>query len=154
VAGLDETALPETVRVAGTPDEADVAVVRIQAPFEPRDGNFIEALFHAGALAFASDDIAWLLELMRRIPTVVDIYLDRAAVIPEVADGAAALLASFGATDEALLEIVFGHAAPDGSLPFELPSSTDAVRRQLPDLPYDSDDPLFAFGYGLSYPGA
>ena len=154
VAGLDETALPETVKVARTPDEADVAVVRIQAPFEPRDGNFIEALFHAGALTFARDDIAWLLELTRRLPTVVDIYLDRAAVIPEVADGAAALLASFGATDKALLEIVFGNAAPGGSLPFELPSSSDAVRRQLPDLPYDSDDPLFAFGYGLSYPGA
>jgi beta-glucosidase len=154
VTGLDETALPETVTLAGTPDEADVAVVRIRAPFEPRNGNFIEALFHAGPLAFAGDDIAWLLELMRRVPTVVDIYLDRAAVIPEVADGAAALLASFGATDTALLEIVLGHAAPGGSLPFELPSSMDAVRRQLPDVPYDSDDPLFAFGYGLSYPGA
>ena len=92
--------------------------------------------------------------LMRRVPTVVDIYLDRAAVIPEVADGAAALLASFGATDDALLEIVFGRAAPSGALPFELPSSMDAVRRQLPDVPYDSDDPLFPFGHGLSYPDA
>ena len=27
----------------------------------------------------------------------------------------------------------------------------EAVRRQLPDLPYDSSDPLFPFGYGLSY---
>ena len=88
---------------------------------------------------------------MRRVPTVVDIYLDRAAVIPEVADGAAALLASFGATDEALLEIVLGRAAPTGALPFELPSSMESVRRQHPDLPYDSTDPLFPFGYGLAY---
>ena len=150
--GLDGAALPGTVSVADVPEDADVAIVRIKAPFEPRTTNFIEALFHAGSLAFGSADIAWLLELMRRVPTVVDIYLDRAAVIPEVADGAAALLASFGATDDALLEIVFGRAAPEGALPFELPSSMDAVRRQLPDLPCDSEDPLFAFGHGLSYP--
>jgi beta-glucosidase len=151
VKGLDSAKLPGTVSVADTPEAADVALVRVQAPYERRNGNFIEALFHAGDLSFESTDIAWLLELMRRVPTVVDIYLDRAAVIPEVAEGAVALLASFGATDEALLEIVFGRSAPDGALPFELPSSMEAVRGQLPDLPYDSSDPLFPFGYGLSY---
>jgi beta-glucosidase len=85
------------------------------------------------------------------VPTVVDIYLDRAAVIPEIARGAAALLADFGATDAALLDIVFGRAAPAGALPFELPSSMERVLEQLPDVPYDSSDPLFPFGYGLSY---
>ena len=132
---LDGAALPGTMSVASTPDDADIALVRLRAPYEPRNGNFIEALFHAGSLGFAGADIAWLLELMRRVPTVVDIYLDRAAVIPEVADGAAALLASFGATDEALLEIVLGRAAPTGALPFELPSSMDSVRRQHPGPP-------------------
>ena len=151
VEGLDGSVLPGSVSVADTPENADVALVRIKAPYEPRNGNFIEALFHAGSLGFAAADIAWLLELMRRVPTVVDIYLDRAAVIPEVADGAAALLASFGATDEALLEIVLGRAAPTGALPFELPSSMESVRRQHPDVPYDSTDPLFPFGYGLAY---
>ena len=38
-----------------------------------------------------------------------------------------------------------------GKLPFELPSSMDAVREQLEDLPYDSKAPLFKFGAGLSY---
>jgi beta-glucosidase len=151
VEGLDRAALPGTVRVAETPDDADIALVRIKAPYEARNGNFIEALFHAGSLAFDGADIASLLELMRRVPTVVDIYLDRAAVIPEIADGAAALLASFGATDDALLEIVLGRAAPTGALPFELPSSLESVRRQHPDVPYDSADPLFPFGHGLTY---
>ena len=151
VEGLDGAALADTVRVAETPDDADVALVRIKAPYEARNGNFLEALFHAGSLAFDSADIASLLELMRRLPTVVDIYLDRAAVIPEIADGAAALLASFGATDDALLEIVLGRAAPTGALPFELPSSLESVRLQHPDLPYDSADPLFPFGHGLTY---
>jgi beta-glucosidase len=149
--GLDPSALPKEAAVAGRPEDADVAIVRLRAPYEPRVGNFVEALFHAGALEFEAEELDRLLDLMRRVPTVVDIYLDRPAVIPELAEAAAALLADFGASDAALLDVVFGRAAPTGVLPFELPSSTDAVRRQLPDVPYDSDDPLFPFGHGLSY---
>ena len=150
LSGLEATELPAGT-VVDRLEDADVALVRIQAPYEPRSGTFLEALFHAGSLAFDPDDIAWLLEVVRQVPTVVDIYLDRAAVIPEIAAGAAALLADFGATDEALLDIVFGRAAPTGQLPFELPSSMENVRGQLPDVPYDSNDPLFPFGHGLSY---
>jgi len=81
----------------------------------------------------------------------LDIYLDRPAVIPEIAETSKGLLVNFGANDEALLDIVFGKMYPSGKLPFELPSSMDAVRKQKEDLPYDSENPLFPFGYGLSY---
>ena len=150
LSGLEVTELPAGT-VVDRPEEADVALVRIQAPYEPRTGNFIESLFHAGSLAFDPEDTAWLLELMEQVPTVVDIYLDRAAVIPEISAGAAALLADFGATDEALLDVAFGRTAPSGKLPFELPSSMESVQAQLPDVPCDSADPLFPFGHGLSY---
>jgi beta-glucosidase len=36
-------------------------------------------------------------------------------------------------------------------LPFEIPSSMEAVRKQKEDLPYDSEDPLFPFGHGLTF---
>ena len=111
----------------------------------------LEAHFHAGDLDFPQAELARILELMRRVPTVVDIYLDRPAVIPEIAAASAALLAKFGAADAAVLDVIFGRVAPEGRLPFELPSSMDAVRRQHPDVPYDSEDPLFAFGHGLQY---
>jgi beta-glucosidase len=150
LSGFEVAELPAG-RVVERPEEADVALVRIQAPYEARDGNFLEALFHAGSLAFDPEAVAWLLELVEQVPTVVCIYLDRAAVIPEIAAGAAALLADFGATDAALLDIAFGRAAPTGKLPFELPSSMESVQAQLPDVPYDSADPLFRFGHGLSY---
>jgi beta-glucosidase len=151
LAGLETTGPLPAGTVVDRPEDADIALVRIQAPYEPRNGNFIESLFHAGDLRFDADDIAWLLELMQQVPTVVDIYLDRAAVIPEIAQGAAAVLADFGATDAALLDVVFGRAAPSGALPFELPSSMESVLEQLPDVPHDSSDPLFPFGHGLSY---
>jgi beta-glucosidase len=72
-------------------------------------------------------------------------------VIPEIAGKCAALIANFGAHDAAFLEVIFGNFNPTAKLPFELPSSMEAVRQQKEDLPYDSENPLFPFGFGLSY---
>jgi beta-glucosidase len=47
--------------------------------------------------------------------------------------------------------VVFGKFKPGGHLPIELPSSMEAVRNQKEDMPYDSKDPLYKFGAGLSY---
>jgi len=132
-------------------DEADMALLRLQAPFQPRDGNFLEQRFHAGDLDFKQPALDRILAILAAKPTIVDIYLDRPAVIPEIARQSAALLANFGASDAAFLDVVFGRFRLQGRLPFELPSSMDAVRAQKPDLPHDSTDPLFPFGYGLSY---
>ncbi len=82
---------------------------------------------------------------------MVDIYLDRPAVIPEIAAASKGLLANFGASDEALLDVIFGKVNPSAKLPFEMPSSMEAVRNQKEDVPYDSENPLFSFGFGLSY---
>jgi beta-glucosidase len=57
----------------------------------------------------------------------------------------------FDALDNALLDVVFGKFNPSGKLTFEIPSSMDAVRKQLEDVPFDSENPAFEFGYGLSY---
>ena len=42
-------------------------------------------------------------------------------------------------------------ARPQGKLPFELPSSMDAVAAQRSDVPHDSRNPLYRFGFGRSY---
>jgi len=136
--------------VVGTIEEADIALLRIHAPYEQRDG-FLEGLFHAGDLDFKDDEKARLLSILNRIPTIVDIFLERPAVIPEIAQACAALLANFGAADDAVLDIVFGRFAPTAKLPVEIPSSMEAVRRQKEDLPYDSAQPLYHFGHGLTY---
>lgn len=138
-------------QVVPTAAEADVAILRLQAPFEPRDGLPLEAFFHAGDLRFSEQELTRLLTILRQVPTIVDIYLDRPAVIPEIAAEGAALLANFGASDRAVLDVIFGRWNPSGKLPFELPSSMEAVQRQQADVPYDSDQPLFSFGFGLTY---
>ncbi len=135
----------------GSLAEAEVAILRLQAPFEPRDRLPLEAFFHTGDLSFKDEEQKRILTIMRQVPTIVDIYLDRPAVIPEIAAESAVLLANFGASDAAVLDVIFGRFSPSGKLPFELPSSMEAVRRQKSNVPYDSEKPLFPFGYGLTY---
>ena len=53
----------------------------------------------------------------------------------------------------ALLDVLTGAASPQGSLPFDLPSSMSAVEANRPDVPFDTSDPLFRFGHGLRYAG-
>jgi beta-glucosidase len=108
-------------------------------------------MLHQGYLDFQEPELGRLLAIMKAKPTVVAINLDRPAVIPEIAAEAAGLLGLFGVSDEIVLEAVFGRFNPTGKLPFELPSSMEAVRNQHEDVPYDSKDPVFPFGFGLSY---
>ncbi len=149
--GIDEELASRYAQVVNELEDADVAIIRLNAPYEPREGNFLERYFHQGALTYETEKLDSILSILERKPTIVNIYLDRPAVIPEIKEKAAAILGNFGASDEAILDVIFGNFNPQGQLPFEMPSSMDAVREQKEDLPYDSYDPLFKFGYGLSY---
>ena len=147
---------PETASAYGDVttnlDQADWAILRLDTPYQTRDtGNFLERMFHAGDLDFKDEAKARILAILSQRPTIFVMHLDRPAVIPEVAEASAALLGEFGADDKAVLDLIFGHFAPSGKLPFELPRSMAAVQRQKPDLPYDSANPLFPFGHGLGF---
>jgi beta-glucosidase len=72
-------------------------------------------------------------------------------VIPEINEVAKALLGEYGASDASVLDVVFGKTNPEGKLPFELPSSMEAVRNQKADVPHDSENPLYPFGFGQTY---
>jgi beta-glucosidase len=65
---------------------------------------------------------------------------------------AGALVATFGVSDEALLDVLTGRAKPRGKLPFALARTLGAVAANDPDAPgYPPADTLFPFGFGLSY---
>ena len=130
--------------------KADIAILRLATPYEKRNG-LTESFFHMGELDFKEPEKSRILKILDRVPAIVDIYLERPAVIPEIAERSAALLANFGASEEAVLDVIFGKFEPQGKLPFELPVSMEAVRQQKEDVPYDSGNPLFPFGHGLSY---
>jgi len=147
---------PKVVALYGTvvtkPADADIAILRLKTPWIPVETkNPMARGFHHGDLDFKVKEKDSILQIMNTVPSIVDIYLDRPAVIPEISAKAKALLADFGASDAAVLDVIFGKAKPGGKLPFELPSSMEAVRNQKEDLPYDSKDPLYKFGFGLKY---
>lgn len=92
-----------------------------------------------------------MLELINNKPTVVIVNLERPAILTEINEDAKALFVEFGTSDEVLADLLFGKINPSAKLPFELPSSWQAVLNQLEDVPYDSKDPLYPFGFGLSF---
>jgi beta-glucosidase len=136
------------VPVAG-PAEADVTILRLRAPYEARNDYFLEAMFHAGRLDFDAGTLARVAELSRIAPVVLDLYLDRPAILGSLADDAAAIIVNYGCAENCLLDVLFGAAAPRGRLPFELPRSMAAVEESLPDLPAGTADPLYHHGFGL-----
>jgi beta-glucosidase len=137
-------------RVVNDPAQADFAVVRLAAPFELLHPNFpAGAVQHEGSLAYQNGDpnLKRLRAIAAIVPTIVDVRLDRPAILTNLLPLADMLVVDFGATDGALMDGLTGKAPMLGRLPFELPSSMAAVEAQDPAVPHDSSKPLFPFGF-------
>jgi beta-glucosidase len=125
--------------------EADLAIVRLT---DPRGGDDLTGLEFAGD----EEDFATLAAAHAAgVTTVAVPNLARPLVLGNVLDNSDAVLAAYGVSDEALLNVIRGEASPTGTLPFELPSSTAEVEAQFEDVPNDTANPLFPYGFGLGY---
>jgi beta-glucosidase len=154
-AGVDSAA----VRRAGyvvvmDPAQADVAVMRLSAPFETlHPGYVFGAMQHEGSLEFRDGDPAYaeFRRVSAMVPTIVTVYLDRPAVLTPLKGHARAVIANFGISDDALMDVLAGRAKPMGKLPFDLPTSNAAVQAQHSDVAHDIARPLYPFGFGRRY---
>ncbi len=149
VEGIDAEVASAYGEVVATPAEADLAIIRLQAPFEQRDTTF-ENFFHAGSLEFSDEVLDHVRAIARAVPTVVDVLADRPPILQPITDAAAAVTVNWGASGAALLDVLSGVASAQGRLPFDLPRSMAAVVASRPDVPFDTADPLFRFGHGLA----
>lgn len=148
---------PAAARAAGLevvddPGQADFAIVRAESPSEMLHPNhFFGRMQKEGRLDYRTGDPAYdaLVRASARVPTVFAVFLDRPAILANVQEKAAVILANFGASDAAILDVVLGQARARGRLPFELPGSMAAVEAQHPGKPDDSAAPLFARGAGI-----
>jgi beta-glucosidase len=132
--------------------DADVVVKRITTPWDdPKGNSMLEKFFRQGRLWYNEEELAEISVLADQKPTVIVAQLERPTVLTEVNEMCGAMLADFGTSDGVLADVLFGKRIPQGKLPFELPSSKEAVENQMEDVPYDSENPLFPFGYGLIY---
>ena len=133
--------------------DADFAIVRADTPSEMLHPNhFFGSRYKEGRLNFVPGDPAYDALAQANaagVPAMLAIFLDRPAVLTDVLPLTDVILANFGASDAAVLDVALGRAEARGRLPFELPRSMEAVRAQDPAAPDDSADPLYPFGAGL-----
>ncbi|WP_433868932.1 glycoside hydrolase family 3 N-terminal domain-containing protein [Saccharopolyspora sp. CA-218241] len=87
---------------------------------------------------------------------VLNVYFRQPYVLDQASGlrNAGAVLATFGTSDEALMDVLSGASAPTGRMPFALAGTRRAVLEQHSDTPgyaETTDGALFPFGHGLTY---
>src|SRR5690606_1389768 len=87
---------------------------------------------------------------------ILHVYFRQPYVLDEESGlrDAGAILAGFGMSDTALMDVLTGDYAPQGKMPFALAGTREAIIEQQSDTPgYDetTDGALYPFGYGLTY---
>ena len=159
VDGLDADQAKRYGTLVDSADQADVVVLYLPTIFNGNQApgsdelmdQFLSTILPDDNLAFSAAvlDKAKVYSENARLITVVD--LNRPAILTELNQLSDGLIGTFGVYDSLLFDVIFGQFSPQGKLPFEIPSSMDAVMAQKEDLPDDSVAPTFIFGHGLSY---
>lgn len=149
--GVAADAAAKYAVVVDKPQDADLILYRTTTVSDNRGRNRAQGEVN---IDFPAEKWAHIQELRSYgKPVVVAFNPTGSSCIlpPAVKTDINASLMIFDVFDTALLDVVFGRFNPVGKLPFEVPSSMDAVRAQKEDKPFDSVDPTFEFGHGLSY---
>jgi beta-glucosidase len=124
---------------------ADVGVVVIgEKPYAETNGDRTD-------LSLAPEDVAAIDNMKAAgIPVVVVLFSGRPMIVDKVIGKADAIIAAWlpGTEGDGLADVLFGDYKPRGKLSFSWPRSMVQVGVHKGDAGYD---PLFQYGYGLSY---
>jgi beta-glucosidase len=104
------------------------------------------------AMGLDRTDLTTLSNLKRAgIPTVVVLVSGRPLVVTDQLPDWRALVAAWlpGTEGNGVADVLFGDYKPTGKLPHSWPRSATQIPINVGDATYD---PLYAFGYGLTYP--
>ncbi|MFN3488489.1 MAG: glycoside hydrolase family 3 N-terminal domain-containing protein [Emticicia sp.] len=145
------------IEFVSTKEEADVVLLWLI----PSAGGLFSSGGQAIELSLSKNkiDVAHVNEILNAKPTILAINFTNPWVIDEIDSGtppegkAKSILATFGTTQDALLDIVSGAFNPTGKMPFTIPISEKAVQENKSDVPgyLESNYALFKFGDGLNY---
>lgn len=151
------TIKPETnkwnVEFVATPEEADVVILWVT----PNGGSLFSSNGGPIELQLSKNkvDVGHINETTYHKPTVLLINYTSPWVIDEVDNpNVKTILATFGTTTDAILDIVTGKYNPTGKMPFSTPSSRKVVMENQSDVPgfmKPKGYALFKAGEGLSY---
>ena len=85
---------------------------------------------------------------------VLRVYFRQPYVLDDASDlkNAGAIVANYGVSDTALMDVLTGNHKPQGNLPCALANKVSAIATQDSDTPgYAAADTLYPFGHDLSY---
>lgn len=105
------------------------------------------------------DNILEARQAMGGKPVIVCAAISNPMVMNEFETAADAIVAEFGVSREAVLDIVFGNYEPTGRLPIQIPRDMETVETQCEDVALDMkphiDDQgnAYDYGFGLNYSG-
>ena len=159
VDGLDKRIASSFGKVVNDPEKADIIIMYIHTVFNGNQesglnrlfDNFLSTLFPNGDLNFDNEITSKIKKYSKNNNLIVVVDLNRPAILQEIKNLAAGLIGTFGVLDEVIFEAIYGNFNPSGKLPFEIPSSMEEVKKQKEDLPDDTDNPSYEYGYGISY---
>ena len=145
--------------VTDSPADADVIIMYLHTVFNGNQksglnrlfDNFLSTLFPNGDLNFNDEIKSKIKNYSQTQDLVVVVDINRPAILEDIKKYSSALIGTFGVLDEIIFEGIFGEFNPSGKLPFEIPSSMESVLNQKEDLPDDSMNPTYEYGYGISY---
>ena len=112
--------------------------------------------------AYNEADLDNILECRRAMgdkPVIVCATVNNPMVMHEFEAEADAIVAEFGVSRAAVLDVVFGDYNPTGRLPIQMPKDMDAVEEQSEDRALDmetyidSEGHNYDYGYGMNYEG-
>ncbi len=136
-----------------TKEEADIVVLWLV----PSAGGLFASANKPIELGLSKNkiDISRVNETLKSKPTVLAINFSSPWVLDELnSEAAKTIIATFGTTTDALLDVISGKFNPTGKLPFTIPTSQQAVEENKSDVPGMLEPKgysLFKFGEGLSY---
>ena len=148
--------MPEStadITYVSSPEEADVVVLWLT----PSAGGLFGSTEAEIELQLSKNkiDVALVNQITYHKPTVMVINFTRPWVLDEVDNpNVSTMLATFGASKEALLDVLTGKFNPTGKMPISIPISKKAVLENDSDVPgylEKQENYLFRFGDGLSY---
>ena len=123
----------------------------------PSGGSLFNSTGKAIELSLSKNkiDVAHVNDIINAKPTILAINYSSPWVIDEIDKGnAKTIVATFGTTKEALLDVVSGAFNPTGKMPFTTPISEKAAAENQSDVPgymKPKGYALFTFGDGLGY---
>ena len=159
VDGMNKDEASNFGNVVESPENADYVLLFLNTVFNGNQpsgidrvlDNMLSTMFPNMDLNY-SDEINEKIERYSRVSKLIIISdLNRPAILTTAYEKSFGLVGTFGVQDLVILETIFGDNNPTGKLPFEIPSSMEAVENQNPDVADDTENPIFKYGHGLSY---